>query len=81
MLKISAKSKLAPGEVMNKAFAFFGPSGYGLRVKEQNEGCITFEGGGGGVQISACVEGKGATVDVEAREWENQAREFLTKIK
>ncbi|MBI2851502.1 MAG: hypothetical protein HYX84_00125 [Chloroflexi bacterium] len=81
MLKMSVKTKLNSGEVLNRAFAFFGPSGYGLKVTEQNETCITFEGGGGGVQVSTCAEGTGTEVDIEAREWDRQAREFMGKLR
>ena len=81
MLKLSTKTKLTPEETVKRAVAFFGPRGLGLKVKEQDELCISFEGGGGGVGITTCAEGKGATVDIESREWDNQVKEFITKIR
>ncbi len=81
MLKIAKKTKSTPEDVIKKAVEFFGPSGYGLKVTEQAEACASFEGGGGGVSITACSEGKRTSVEIETREWEYQVKEFLRKIR
>jgi hypothetical protein len=83
MLSIEAKSKLKPEEVIQRAVKFFGPSGYGLEVKSQDACCAEFEGGGGGVEISAepGAKDKGSTVSFETREWEIQVKEFIAHIK
>ena len=80
MLKIATKTKLNPEKAIEKAVEFFGPKGYKLEVKEQSEGCATFEGGGGGVEVTACAEEKGSTVELLSREWDYQVREFINKI-
>ncbi len=80
MLKIVTKTKLTPEEAVKRAVEFFGPGGYGLTVKEQNPDCAYFEGGGGGVDVTACAEGKGASVELESREWDYQVKEFIAKI-
>jgi hypothetical protein len=80
MMKISAKSKHTPEEVIKRAVKYFGPEGYGLKVVDQDECCASFEGGGGGVSITASKEKKGSTVDLESREWDFQSRQFLKKI-
>ncbi len=81
MLRISKKSKLSGAEVIKEAVKFFGPEGYGLKVLEEDSCCVTFEGGGGGVYVSVTEEKKGNTVDIEAREWDFQVKEFLRKLK
>ncbi len=81
MLKLSTWTKLKPAEVIKKAAAFFGPGGYGLKILSQNETCISFEGGGGMVDISTSTDSKGTSVDLETREWEIQVNEFARKIK
>jgi len=81
MLKLATKTHLAPQEVIKRALEFFGPSGYGLKVTDQGETCTTFEGGGGGVWVTACKDNGSTSVDVETREWENQVKEFARKIK
>ncbi|MGD0795599.1 MAG: hypothetical protein ABR958_08485 [Dehalococcoidales bacterium] len=81
MLSIEAKSKLKPEEVIERAVKFFGPQGYGLKVKEQAACCVEFEGGGGGVGITAAAKDKGSTVSFETREWEIQVKDFIGKIK
>ena len=81
MISISKESKLKPNEVIKRAIDFFGAKGYGLILKEEDNCSAYLEGGGGGVRISAAATRKGSTVDVEAREWETQATNFLTAIK
>ncbi len=49
-------------------------------MKEQDECCVTFEGGGGHVSVAICEKGKGSEVELETREWDYQAREFMAKI-
>lgn len=80
MIRVAAKSKLKPDELIRRAVKFFGPGGYGLGVKEQTSDYVCLEGGGGVVEVSASVEGKGASVEVVSREWDYQAKEFLDKI-
>ena len=81
MLKIATKTKLSPEEAIKRAVEFFGPGGYGLKVKEQNPDCASFEGGGGGVEVTACAEEKGTSVELESREWDFQVKEFIKKIR
>jgi len=81
MLKLSIRTKVRPGEVVKRALEFFGPGGYGLKVVEQNDTCASFEGGGGGVFITAHTDEKGTSVELETREWEYQVKEFAQRIK
>ncbi|MFA5308815.1 MAG: hypothetical protein WC370_04925 [Dehalococcoidales bacterium] len=81
MLKISRESKIKPEEAIKRAVAFFGPEGYGLEVKDEGGCCVSFEGGGGGIDISAAASQKGSVVDIESREWDYQAQQFLDKLK
>ena len=81
MLKLNVRTKSKPEEVVKKALEFFGPGGYGLKVTEQSDTCAYFEGGGGGIEVTACTDDKGTLVDLETREWEYQVKEFAGKIK
>ncbi len=81
MLKIATTTKLSPEEAIKRAVEFFGPGGYGLEVKEESADCASFEGGGGGVEVTACVDGKSTSVDLESREWDFQVKEFIGKIR
>ena len=88
MARYGKESKLSPDKVLEKALQFFGPGGLGLEVKEQDECCASFEGGGGHVVVRASekgpalsgVEGKGSEVDLETREWDYQVKQFMGKI-
>ena len=80
MLRMAAKTKLSPEEIVKRAVAFFGPGGYGLEVKEQASGYICLEGGGGVVEVTASAQAKGASVELVSREWDYQVKEFLGTI-
>ena len=80
MLKIATKTKLSPEEAIKRAVEFFGPRGQGMEVKEQTPTYASFVGGGGGVDVTACAEKKGASVELESREWDYQVKEFIGKI-
>ncbi len=81
MLKLNVRTKRNPDEVVKKALEFFGSGSYGLRVTKQTDTCVSFEGGGGGITVTACTDDKGTSVDLETREWEYQVKEFARKIK
>jgi hypothetical protein len=80
MLKISKESKLKPQEVIKRAVNFFGPKGYGLELKEEDNCNAYFEGGGGSVRVGAATGKKGSSVDIESVEWDYQSKQFLDKI-
>jgi len=80
MLKVGKESKVKPEEAIKRAVAFFGPKGYGLEVKDEGNCCVTFEGGGGSVHVSATASKKGSSVDIESVEWDYQTNKFLEKI-
>ncbi|MFC1934003.1 hypothetical protein ACFLXX_02475 [Chloroflexota bacterium] len=80
MLRIATNTKLSPEEAIKRAVEFFGPAGHGLEVKEQTPTCAYFEGSGGGVDVIACVEEKGTSVELVSREWDYQVKEFIGKI-
>jgi hypothetical protein len=81
MLKISRETKLKPQEVVKKAVAFFGPGGYGLQLKAEDDCTAYFEGGGGSVRVITVAGKKGSTVDIESVEWDYQAKQFFDKLK
>ena len=82
MQKLSTETKLSGADVIQRAVAFFGPSGVGLKVTEQTDGGVSFEGGGGGVAIEIFPGDKGKTnVEISSREWEFQSQQFLEKIR
>ena len=80
MLKLNVRTKRNPEEVVKKALGFFGPAGRGLKVTQQSDTCVSFEGGAGYVAVTACTDGEGASVDLETREWEREVREFARKV-
>lgn len=81
MLSIAAKTRLKPEEVIKRAVDFFGPKGYKLKIKQQSPDCAFFEGGGGGVDVSACADGKRTSVEFTSNEWDYQVKEFIGTLK
>lgn len=81
MIRLAKHTRMKPEDAVSKAVEFFGPKGYGLKVFENGPLCAKFEGGGGSVEVTSCAEGKGATVEIVAQEWDAQAKEFMGKIR
>jgi hypothetical protein len=82
MIKMGKTSNLAPSEVIEKAVAFFGPSGRGMKVVDKGDCCARFEGAGGHVYVQTSgINGEsGSEVTVEGREWEYQIKQFVKEI-
>lgn len=80
MKQLAKDSALHAEEVLSAATRFFGPSGLGLALTDQADGCLTFEGGGGFVRVSASPTADGSLVSVDTREWEQPATRFMTEV-
>jgi extradiol dioxygenase family protein len=80
MLKLSTKSKHSLEEVLEQAKKFYG-TGFGLKLIDQGENWVSFEGGGGSVNVIVTKEEKGTTVDVESVEWDYQTKELIQKVR
>ena len=81
MIRIGVKTKLSPEEVIKRSAQFFGPDGGdGLEITEQDETHICLQGGGGGVDVTACAVDDGTTVDVASTEWDSRVKEFVAKL-
>jgi hypothetical protein len=80
MIKITKQTKIAPEEVIDRASKFFGKGGEGLEEKERNPCCLSFEGAGGYVSISIFEEERHRMVELETREFEYQAKQFMKTI-
>jgi len=80
MLRMSKETRLSAEEIISVASDFFGKEGIGLEEKSRNSCCISFEGGGGHVSVTIGEGDSRQSVDVETREWEHQAKEFLGKL-
>jgi hypothetical protein len=80
MLRISKESRLAPDEIISSASRYFGKGGEGLEETERGSCCISFSGAGGYVAVTVSEEGCHREVNVESREFEYQARQFLRSV-
>jgi hypothetical protein len=80
MLRIAKQTRLAPADVIERAARFFGKGGEELTETERTLCCIYFEATGGHVAVSVTDDSKRRTVDVETREFEYQAKQFLQKL-
>ena len=60
---------------------FFGIGGLGLELIERTDCCVSFEGSGGHVTISAArCEPDTTEVDLETREWDYHVRRFMERL-
>lgn len=80
MALYSVRTKKNPEDVIARAKDYFGEGGVGLSVKAEDACCVTLEGGGGHVSVTASPEGDGTEVELEAREWDYQVKKFMARI-
>jgi hypothetical protein len=80
MIRISKKSRLNPDEILAKACRYFGKGGEGLDETESGPCCISFSGAGGYVTVTVSEKTNQREVDVETREFEYQAKQFLGSL-
>jgi len=77
MLRISKQSRLNTEEILAKASGYFGEGGEGLDETERGACCISFSGAGGYVTVTVSELTNQREVEVETREFEYQAKQFL----
>jgi hypothetical protein len=73
-------TKMSPQEAIAYAKDYFGPQGVGLEVMDENELCLTLQGGGGHVSVVACPGENKTTLELETREWDYPVRQFMGKV-
>ncbi|GIW10101.1 MAG: hypothetical protein KatS3mg061_1158 [Dehalococcoidia bacterium] len=79
-MRYETTTRAIPPTVLALAREFFGQR-YGLREVSATPRSVSFEGGGGGVAVSARGTREGTAVEVVAREWDYQAQEFLRLLR
>ena len=77
MIRVAKQTHLSAAEIIERASRYFGKGGQELTETQRNLCCIAFEGAGGYVAVTVTDEDKHRSVDVETREFEYQAKEFL----
>ena len=80
MIRISKKCRLKSEEIIAKASSYFGKGGEGLDETERGSCCISFSGVGGYVTVTVCEKDNEREVELEAREFEYQAKQFLSML-
>jgi len=80
MLNIEGTTKLSEGEVIDRLKKFFGKSGEGLELTDEQPSCLTFCGGGGSVIATLSREGEKTKVNLVAQEWEYPAKQFIAQL-
>jgi hypothetical protein len=77
-MRYETTTLLRPEEVATRARRFFGRN---LGLEERHfDHTMTFTGGGGGVALETTAGEDCTTVELLAREWDIQAREFLREV-
>lgn len=70
----------APTVVAERAIKYFGRHGLGLEQTDAGPECVTFAGGGGHVAVTSRPKNGKTEVELETREWDFQARDFLAQL-
>lgn len=80
MINLEVKTKLSQEEVVNRLKKFFGKGGLGLNLTGEQLLCLNFEGGGGYVTASLCVEEGKTKINLVAQEWDFKVKEFASSL-
>jgi hypothetical protein len=80
MINLEAKTRLTPEEVANRLKKMFGKGGPGLELTEEAAQCLTFEGGGGYVTATFCLDEGKTRINLAAQEWDYQVKEFVSRL-
>ncbi len=80
MINLEAKTELSLEEVASRLKKYFGKGGLGLDLTEETVQCLTFEGGGGYVTATLCLEEGKTRVNLVTQEWDYQVKDFLSAI-
>lgn len=81
-MRYGADTKMPPEKVIDLAAKHFATSG-GLKVTSKTDNSLCLEGTDGYVTISACkseLKGKKTHIELESREYDEQATEFLRSL-
>jgi hypothetical protein len=76
MLNLEIITTLSQKKTMSCFKSYFGPGGLGLTLCEDRKDCVSFEGGGGFVTASVCPVDGEIKINIHAREWDYQVKEF-----
>jgi hypothetical protein len=80
MINLEVKTKLSQEEVVKRLKKFFGKGGLGLDIIEESPQCLNFEGGGGYVTATLCLEEGKTRIDLVTQEWDHQVKEFASGL-
>ncbi len=80
MLNLEVRTKLTGEEITEELKKFFGKGGLGLDLTEEGPQCLTFEGGGGHVTVTFCLEEKKTRVNLVTQEWDYQVKQFASGL-
>jgi len=80
MINLEVKTKLSVPEVCMRLKSFFGEEGLGLKITEETESCLSFEGSGGYVHTTVCKEGNQTKINLLSMEWEIHVKNFAASL-
>jgi len=80
MLNLEVKTKLSQEETVQRLKKYFGKEGLGLEITEETPQCVNFEGGGGHVTATICLEGDKTRIDLVTKEWDYQVKKFVSNL-
>lgn len=80
MIRLGKTTRKEGAKILDQAMSYFGPHGLGLEIENRTSDAIRFSGGGGHIQVTVSEDGGGTDVDIQSREWDLQAQDFLEKI-
>lgn len=79
-LRMGRMTKQKPKEVLERATAYFGPRGMGLKIVPREENVLVFTNDSGFVRIEAELTDSGTEIDIQSREMSYDVKRFLRRL-
>ena len=81
MLNLEIKTEQKAENVIQKLKEYFGDGGLGLELTSDTPQCLTFEGGGGYITATLCLEDALTRVELVTQEWDYHVKQFAAALK
>jgi hypothetical protein len=80
MINLEVETRLSLNDAVKEIKSYFGEGGLGLKLEQDDPGCLHFEGGGGFVHAVICLSKGKTKIELESMEWEYQVKAFAGTI-
>jgi hypothetical protein len=80
VINLEVETRLSLHDAVKEIKSYFGEGGLGLKLEQDDPGCLHFEGSGGFVNAVICSSKGKTKIELHSKEWDQQVKAFAGKI-